>query len=99
MEIITVPILQDNFAYLIVDPASQTCAAVDPSEPGKVIKAAQDRGLTITHVLTTHSHWDHAGGNNAMRSEIAGVEVRARRQAGSRPLNTNTCNAQHDAPN
>ena len=99
MEIITVPILQDNFAYLIVDTASRTCAAVDPSEPGKVIKAAQDRGLTITHVLTTHSHWDHAGGNSAMRSEIAGVEVCAMQQAESRLLNTNTRSPQHKATN
>lgn len=63
MEVIPVPVLQDNYAYLLVDSGSETCAVVDPVEPAKVIAAAEERGVKITHVLTTHSHWDHSAGN------------------------------------
>lgn len=41
----------------------------------KVLKAAAEQGVTISKVLTTHKHHDHAGGNNAMASEIPGLEI------------------------
>ncbi|GBG32616.1 Hydroxyacylglutathione hydrolase, mitochondrial [Hondaea fermentalgiana] len=63
MEVIPVPVLEDNYSYLLVDGGSKTCGVVDPVTPSKVIEAAKERGVKITHVLTTHSHWDHAGGN------------------------------------
>lgn len=58
-----VPALSDNFMYLIIDREKKCCAAVDAVEPDKIIAAAEKEGCEITHVLTTHSHWDHAGGN------------------------------------
>jgi hypothetical protein len=36
MNVIPIPALSDNYMYLIVDEASQECAAVDPVEPNKV---------------------------------------------------------------
>ena len=57
LRVVTVPILEDNYAYLIVDETSKTCAAVDPAEAQKVVAAAGREGLKLTHVLTTHSHW------------------------------------------
>ena len=33
----------------------------------QVIAAAKKYGLSIVSVLTTHNHWDHAGGNAAMK--------------------------------
>lgn len=35
-EIVVVRVLQDNFAYLIIDPGTKAAAAVDPVEPDKV---------------------------------------------------------------
>jgi hydroxyacylglutathione hydrolase len=52
-----VPVLEDNYAYLLVDEATQTAAAIDPAEPDKVLKAAAAMGVTISLVLTTHKHW------------------------------------------
>lgn len=51
-------------------PSFDLCAALL-----KVLKAASEQGVTISKVLTTHKHHDHAGGNNAMASEIAGLEI------------------------
>lgn len=75
MEVLAVPVLQDNFAYLLIDTATATCAAVDPAEPQKVVDVAKKRNLNISFVLTTHHHWDHAGGNEEMLGLIGKVPV------------------------
>jgi hydroxyacylglutathione hydrolase len=50
-------------------------AAVDPAEPGKVLQAAKNEGLTVSQVLTTHHHWDHAGGNEEMSKLVPGLKI------------------------
>lgn len=45
-------------------------AAVDPVEADKVLAKAEELEVQITTVLTTHSHWDHAGGNKALRDLV-----------------------------
>jgi len=63
MEIALVPLLTDNYAYLLHDPGSKETAIVDPSEAAPVLAAASARGWRLTHVLNTHHHPDHSGGN------------------------------------
>ncbi|CAH8628371.1 unnamed protein product [Heterobilharzia americana] len=63
MEVVTIPALSDNYMYVVIDKASKTCAVVDPVEPDKVLSVVKKRGLNLISVLTTHHHWDHAGGN------------------------------------
>lgn len=75
MQVQIVPVLDDNYAYLLIDTATMTAAAVDPVEPDKVLQAAKDTGVTVTTILTTHSHWDHAGGNNAMKTKVKDIIV------------------------
>ena len=69
-----VPCLSDNYAYLIHDPAAKLTAIVDPSEPGPVKKALAARGLKLTHILNTHHHLDHTGGNVPLKEEF-GAQV------------------------
>uniref|UniRef100_K3W5L0 hydroxyacylglutathione hydrolase n=1 Tax=Globisporangium ultimum (strain ATCC 200006 / CBS 805.95 / DAOM BR144) TaxID=431595 RepID=K3W5L0_GLOUD len=66
MDVALVPVLSDNYAYLLIDTAHRVAAAIDPVEPEKVLARANELGVKITSILTTHSHWDHAGGNTAM---------------------------------
>ncbi|CAG2205771.1 HAGH [Mytilus edulis] len=66
MKIQLLPALEDNYMYLLIDEETKQCAAVDPVEPEKVLKAVEDAGVTLTSVLTTHHHWDHAGGNEKL---------------------------------
>ena len=76
MEIQNVPLLSDNYAYLLIDRSSNVAAVVDPAEPQKVLDAARAAGAPqLTHVLCTHNHWDHAGGNEKMRELVPGIEV------------------------
>lgn len=75
MQVVIVPVLDDNYSYLLVDTSTQTAAAVDPVEPDVVIAAAKNKGVQISTVLTTHSHWDHAGGNDAIKTKISNLVV------------------------
>ncbi len=63
-----VPVLNDNYVWLIHDSASGETAAVDPSVGPPVLDAAEARGWPITQVLNTHWHPDHTGGNQAIHA-------------------------------
>ncbi|MGA7713185.1 MAG: hydroxyacylglutathione hydrolase [Rhizomicrobium sp.] len=67
IEIVTVPCLKDNYAYLVI--AEGYCAVVDPSEAAPVEAALAERGLKLTHILNTHHHWDHTGGNIELKAK------------------------------
>ncbi|XP_072959464.1 hydroxyacylglutathione hydrolase cytoplasmic [Typha angustifolia] len=75
MKIVHVPCLEDNYAYIIVDESTGEAAAVDPVEPDKIVQAAAEIGAYLKLVLTTHHHWDHAGGNEKMRMLVPGIKV------------------------
>lgn len=75
MRVVPVNVLDDNFSYLLIDENSKTAAAIDPAQPKKVLEAANREGVTITHLLTTHHHSDHAGGNKGMVKEIENLPV------------------------
>lgn len=74
MEIALVPLLTDNYAYLLHDSKSKETAIVDPSEAAPVLAAASARGWRLTHVLNTHHHPDHSGGNLGIK-QATGCKV------------------------
>jgi hydroxyacylglutathione hydrolase len=67
-EIVPVPVLRDNYVWLVHDPASGETVAVDPSVAEPVLDAAAARGWSITQIWNTHWHPDHTGGNDAIRA-------------------------------
>ena len=67
LTVTAVPVLSDNYVWLIHDADSGEAAAVDPSVADPVLRAAEAQGLRITQVLNTHWHPDHTGGNDAIR--------------------------------
>ena len=67
VQIEIVPCLSDNYAYLVKSGAQ--CAIVDPSEPEPVRAALARTGWKLTHILNTHHHLDHCGGNLALKEE------------------------------
>lgn len=62
VEVIPVPLLQDNYAYFIADRASATAVVVDPSEADPVLAALARERLVPVAIWCTHHHWDHVGG-------------------------------------
>ena len=71
LDVELIPCLSDNYAYLLHDPEQpELCAVVDPSEPEPVKRALGARGLRLTHILNTHHHFDHTGGNLPLKEEF-----------------------------
>lgn len=73
LEIVRVPVLSDNYAWLMHDVESGETVAVDPGEAQPVLAAAAMRGWRVSQVWTTHWHPDHTGGNAAMQAVGARV--------------------------
>jgi hydroxyacylglutathione hydrolase len=78
-----IPVLQDNYIYVLHDPDSGATAAVDPAVAEPVLEHVRRRGWRLTHVLNTHHHNDHTGGNLALKSQ-AGVTIVGARQDSQR---------------
>jgi len=75
MQIKILPALSDNYMYLLIDEKSREAAIVDPVAPDTVIQAVQDEQVKLTTILTTHHHWDHAGGNKNLLQKVPGLDV------------------------
>lgn len=70
MRVVPVPVLQDNYSYLVIDETENVAAVVDCAEVDPVLEAARCEGVRITTVLSTHHHYDHVGGNEELASRI-----------------------------
>ncbi|KAM6156167.1 hydroxyacylglutathione hydrolase, mitochondrial isoform 1-T1 [Rhynchocyon petersi] len=75
MKVELLPALTDNYMYLLVDKDSGEAAIVDPVQPQKVLETVKKHGVKLTTVLTTHHHWDHAGGNEKLVKLQPGLKV------------------------
>lgn len=62
LQVELVPLLQDNYAYLLTEPETGSTAIVDPGEAEPVLAALERRGLRLDWVVITHHHADHVGG-------------------------------------
>ncbi|MGB0576192.1 MAG: hydroxyacylglutathione hydrolase [Alphaproteobacteria bacterium] len=74
LEIEQIPTRSDNYVYLIRESGQGKVGVVDPSDAEPVIEALDRRGWTLTHILNTHHHNDHTGGNLELKEKY-GCEV------------------------
>jgi hydroxyacylglutathione hydrolase len=68
LEVTAVPVLTDNYVWLIHNAESGETAVVDPSVADPVLEAAAARGWRLTQILNTHWHPDHTGGNQGIQA-------------------------------
>lgn len=61
-EIVTIPCLEDNYAFLVGNLDTKEAAIVDVPEAEPINEMLKARGWTLTTVLLTHHHWDHIDG-------------------------------------
>lgn len=63
------PCLDDNYGVLVHDPATGVTASIDAPDADDVKAALAEKGWSLTHILTTHHHHDHTGGNMELKDE------------------------------
>ncbi|MEQ8735836.1 MAG: hydroxyacylglutathione hydrolase [Rhodospirillaceae bacterium] len=69
LDIHQIPVLNDNYVYLIRNQNSGKVGVVDPAVATPVLKQADDLGWVITHIFNTHHHGDHTGANLEIKSK------------------------------
>ena len=83
LDLVTIPCLSDNYAFLIHDPASGATAVVDVPDAAPILAALRQRGWTLSQILLTHHHADHIQGVAELRAatgaKVAGNAADAHR--------------------
>jgi len=86
LDIKQIPCLSDNYGYLIRDKATGAVASIDTPDVNAIEAALDETGWALTHIFNTHHHFDHAGGNLALKEkwncEIVGPRAEAERIPG-----------------
>ncbi|MBS1301310.1 hydroxyacylglutathione hydrolase [Loktanella sp. SALINAS62] len=77
VELITVPCLSDNYAFVIHDTQSGDTAVVDVPETAPIRAALDARGWTLTDILLTHHHPDHVQGVADLRGTARVIGAKA----------------------
>jgi hydroxyacylglutathione hydrolase len=63
VQIEILPLLSDNYGYIVICQRSGVAAVVDPAEAEPVRRALSALGVDLVAVWNTHHHWDHTAGN------------------------------------
>jgi len=85
LEIHQFPCLDDNYGVLIRDADAGVVASIDAPSADSVRDALKETGWSLTHILTTHHHWDHTDGNLALKAETNCKIVGPRAEASKVP--------------
>lgn len=76
MKIIQIPVLSDNYTYLIICEKTNQAAAVDSPNAPVTRSFVKKEQVELRSILNTHHHWDHTDGNEDLLSK-AQLEVYA----------------------
>jgi hydroxyacylglutathione hydrolase len=68
LEVVCIPVLSDNYVWLVHEASSGETMVVDPAVAEPVLAEAKARNWTITHIWNTHWHPDHTGGNAEIKA-------------------------------
>jgi hydroxyacylglutathione hydrolase len=63
MQVYRLPVLSDNYIFILHDPAQTIAAVVDPAEAAPVLAKLTELGTRLVAIFNTHHHGDHVGGN------------------------------------
>ncbi|MBT4889618.1 MAG: hydroxyacylglutathione hydrolase [Rhodospirillales bacterium] len=85
LDIVQIPVLNDNYIYLAHEATSGATAVIDPAVAGPVLEAAASRGWTITHIINTHYHGDHTGGNLEIKEKTGCTIIGSRIESDRTP--------------
>jgi len=63
LQIERIPTFSDNYTYLVICSETNEAAIVDAPEAPPVFARVEELGVTVTKILSTHHHPDHAMAN------------------------------------
>ena len=63
-----IPCLEDNYGFLARDEATGMVATIDTPDADAILAELKRLGWTLSLILNTHWHPDHAGGNAAIQA-------------------------------
>ncbi|MEG3860220.1 hydroxyacylglutathione hydrolase [Microcoleus sp. herbarium12] len=66
MQVYRLPVLSDNYIFLLHDPDRHTAAVVDPAVAEPVLQQLISLKAELTAIFNTHHHSDHVGGNQQL---------------------------------
>ncbi len=75
MQVYRLPVLSDNYIFLLHDRDRHTAAVVDPAQAQPVLQQLQALGAELIQILITHHHSDHVGGNQQLIDRFPQVKV------------------------
>lgn len=84
MQVIPIPCLFDNYAYIVACTKTRDCMVVDPAEYYPVISTVSLHGFNLVGILCTHHHRDHIDGIDDMLADDPGLEVYGHKSDGGR---------------
>ena len=76
-EILTIPCLSDNYAFLLHDNVTGTTALIDAPEAAPILSALAAKSWSLDLVLLTHHHWDHIEGLSELKETYSPLVVGA----------------------
>jgi hydroxyacylglutathione hydrolase len=86
LEILQFACLTDNYGVLIHDAEAGVTASIDAPDAGEILDRLRAKGWRLTHLLITHHHGDHTGGNLQLKQatgcKIIGPAAEAERIPG-----------------
>ncbi len=68
LQVFQFPARDDNYAVILHDRDTGTTIAIDAPELEPMADVLEDKGFTLTHILTTHHHPDHVEANAALKA-------------------------------
>jgi hydroxyacylglutathione hydrolase len=69
LDILQIPVLNDNYIYMLHDSVSLETAVIDPALEQPVLDVLAEKGWQLSFILNTHHHWDHVGANLALKQQ------------------------------
>lgn len=75
MEIKRIPVLSDNYVFVLSDPQKKIAAVIDPAVASPILDYLAKIDCQLVAIFNTHHHSDHVGGNKELVQQFPDVCV------------------------